>query len=231
MVKAIIFVIVAFAFTGCAKTIWYKDVTQAEFERDRADCEGRLYQSPHTTSIAGAAVMGPAIMDACMRSKGYTKEPPTQKGATDGRGIGPVATPVKPATVDPMPAAPSTPSTPATPPTPPTPPSPPVTTAVIPPTTAPGLPELRAWAPGKWRSTGGTNTLVIQPDLNWEWSSSFGGNWTGSGRGELRDGKLLLRGWHSTRTPMELRLLREGDMLLGELETRTRVWNIMFVRE
>jgi hypothetical protein len=27
--------------------------------------------------------------------------------------------------------------------------------------------ELREWVPGKWRSTGGTNTLVIERDLRW----------------------------------------------------------------
>jgi hypothetical protein len=90
--------------------------------------------------------------------------------------------------------------------------------------------DLREWAPGKWRSTGGTNGLVIGRDLRWSWDSSAGGRWSGSGRGEIQDGRLLLRGWHSTSVPMMLRLTREGDALVGDLQT-SRNYAIIFVRE
>ena len=68
------------------------------------------------------------------------------------------------------------------------PPVPPIA-AVPPPPAAPA--PLHVWAPGRWRSTGGTNTLVIERDLRWSWSSSAGGQWSGSGRGQIEDGRLL----------------------------------------
>jgi hypothetical protein len=111
-------------------------------------------------------------------------------------------------------------------------PSPP--TALVPPVSQPvaRLPveDLRGWAPGTWRSTGGTNTLVIDGRLRWHWDSSFGGKWSGSGSGEIRDGQLLLRGWHSTSIPMTLRLTREGGTLVGELQT-SRSYPIILLRE
>lgn len=129
------------------------------------------------------------------------------------------------------------PATPAAASPPPTTPPAPVTTTPSPPTPAESQPvarlpleDLRRWAPGKWRSTGGTNALWIERDLRWSWESSAGGRWSGSGRGEIQDGRLLLRGWHSTSTPMMLRLTREGDVLVGELET-SRSYRIIFVRE
>ena len=92
--------------------------------------------------------------------------------------------------------------------------------------------DLREWAPGKWRSTGRANALVIGRDLRWSWESSAGGRWSGSGRGEIEDGGrlLLLRGWHSTSIPMTLRLTREGEALVGELQT-SRSYRIIFIRE
>jgi hypothetical protein len=92
------------------------------------------------------------------------------------------------------------------------------------------LPNLREWAPGKWRSTGGTNKLAIDGALRWSWESSVGGKWTGTGTGEVRGESLILRGWHSTSRPMTLRLVREGDALVGELHT-SRQYTIIFVRE
>ncbi len=94
----------------------------------------------------------------------------------------------------------------------------------------PAAPDLREWAPGKWRSTGGTNSLVIERSLHWSWESSAGGKWSGSGTGDTQDGQLLLRGWHSSGTPMSLRLSREGEALVGELQT-SRSYRIMFERE
>lgn len=90
--------------------------------------------------------------------------------------------------------------------------------------------DLRQWVPGKWRSAGGTNTLTIERDLTWSWGSSFGGRWNGSGRGEIRDGRLILEGWHSTSIPMMLKLKREGNVLVGELQT-SRSYAITFERE
>jgi len=105
--------------------------------------------------------------------------------------------------------------------------------AAVPPTGQPvaRLPveDLREWAPGTWRSTGRSNSLVIERDLRWSWESSAGGRWSGSGRGEIQDGRLLLRGWHSTSVPMTLRLVREGDVLVGELQAQ-RTYRIIFER-
>jgi len=107
------------------------------------------------------------------------------------------------------------------------PPAPPNVAPVLP---RPALLDLREWAPGKWRSAGGTNSLVIERNLRWSWESSAGGKWSGSGRGEIEDGQLLLRGWYSSSTAMSLRLRREGDVLVGELQT-SRSYPIIFERE
>ncbi len=107
---------------------------------------------------------------------------------------------------------------------------PPALPIVAPALTRPALPDLREWAPGKWRSTGGTNSLVIERDLRWFWESSSGGKWSGTGSAEIEDGQLLLRGWHSSSAPMSFRLRREGDMLVGELQT-ARSYRIIFERE
>jgi hypothetical protein len=111
-------------------------------------------------------------------------------------------------------------------------------TAALAPTPAPSerrpdtrlLNDLRQWAPGKWRSSGGTNALWIERDLRSSWESSFGGKWSGSGPGEIVDRRLILRGWHSTSIQMSLRLVREGEALVGELQTN-RSYPIVFVRE
>jgi hypothetical protein len=55
----------------------------------------------------------------------------------------------------------------------------------------PPVEDLREWAPGRWRSTGGTNALVIERDLRWSWESAAGGRWSGSGRWEIQDGRLF----------------------------------------
>jgi hypothetical protein len=125
-------------------------------------------------------------------------------------------------------AAPATAATTAPKP----PPAPAVALTTPPPTASqpPSLPDLRAWAPGKWRSTGGTNTLVIERGLRWSWESSAGGRFSGGGRGEVQDGKLVLSGWHSNSYPMTFQLTREGDALVGVLRT-SRHYNIIFVRE
>jgi hypothetical protein len=128
-----------------------------------------------------------------------------------------------PGSAAPTVTAPAQATTPITPPTSPATPAP-ATTASIPPT------NLRDWAPGKWRSTGGTNRLVIDGALRWSWESSVGGKWTGSGLGEIQGGRLILRGWHSTSIPMTLRLVREGEALVGELHT-SRQYTIIFTRE
>jgi hypothetical protein len=88
--------------------------------------------------------------------------------------------------------------------------------------------NLHDWAPGRWRSTGGTNTPVIDRRLRWLWDSSAGGKWSGSG--EIHDGRLILRGWHSTSIPMSLRLGGESDRLVGELQT-SRSYPMIFLRE
>ena len=115
----------------------------------------------------------------------------------------------------------------------PTPIQPPPSTALVPPVGQPVarfVEDLREWAPGTWRSTGGTNTLVIDGRLRWHWDSSFGGKWSGTGSGEIRDGQLVLRGWHSTSIPMTLRLTREGGTLVGELQT-SRSYPLILLRE
>jgi hypothetical protein len=112
------------------------------------------------------------------------------------------------------------------------------TAAALAPTPAPSerrpdtrlLNHLRQWAPGKWCSSCGTNVLWIERDLRWSWESSFGGKWSGSGPGEIVDRRLILRGWHSTSIQMSLRLVREGEALVGELQTN-RSYPIVFVRE
>ena len=96
----------------------------------------------------------------------------------------------------------------------------------------PTRPDLRTWAAGRWRSTGGTNELVIGPDLSWTWSSSAGGSWTGRGRGEAHGETLVLQGWsyRSTSVPMTLRLSREEDALVGVLQT-TQTYPLIFLRQ
>ncbi len=98
------------------------------------------------------------------------------------------------------------------------------------------LPE---WAPGRWRSDGGTNNLVIAKDLNWTWASTFQGHWSGSGRAEVSDGDLVLHGSHKgTNTlgqpvppgPMTIRLKRESETLAGQILT-AHTWDILFVRD
>jgi hypothetical protein len=124
----------------------------------------------------------------------------------------------------------------------PMPPTPAVTLATpAPPAPAPppAPADLRAWAPGKWRSTGGTTQLIIKQNLSWTWFSSAGGEWAGSGSGEIVDGQVLLRGWSEgtdgrgariPRRPTTLRLIREGDVFAGELQT-SRSYRIIFMRE
>ena len=147
----------------------------------------------------------------------------TKEYQCTGTGAPPVA--ISP----PQPSVPAPPTSTAAPVPPPSPAPPPVT-AAIPPPSEPPAPNLRAWAPGTWRSTGGTNSLEIKPDLSWMWSSSSGGGWTGSGRGDVQDGQLILRGWHSNSIPMMLRLSPEGDALVGELQT-SRSYPIRFKRQ
>jgi len=144
-----------------------------------------------------------------------------------GSGTGPV--PATPASIVPAPPPSSVLPTPSTATPSPAPP-PPTTTAAIPPSSETRALDMRAWAPGTWRSTGGTNTLTIKPDLSWQWSSTSGGSWSGSGQGEIRDGRLVLRGWHSSSIPMMIRLSREGEVLVGELQT-SRSYSITFRRD
>jgi hypothetical protein len=98
---------------------------------------------------------------------------------------------------------------------------------------------LPQWAPGRCRSDGGTNTLVIANDLSWTWHSTFQGRWHGSGRGEVRDDVLVLSGWSEgtttigqpvPRRPTSIELKREGEMLAGHIHT-SRKYEILFTRD
>ena len=97
------------------------------------------------------------------------------------------------------------------------------------------LPE---WAPGRWRSDGGTNELIIANDLSWTWTSTFQGRWSGSGHGEVRDGHLVLRGSREGTTtlgqpvprgPIAFQMTRESEMLAGQIQT-SRAYDVLFVR-
>jgi len=108
--------------------------------------------------------------------------------------------------------------------------------------TAPGSPEqsdLRRWLVGCWRSTGGTNRLVIKEDLGWTWESSYEGQWTGSGEGNIQGGVVTLTGRREGTTEsrqsvpsyaLVLELRREGEILTGEIRTLKRA-SIKYVRE
>jgi hypothetical protein len=100
---------------------------------------------------------------------------------------------------------------------------------------------LPQFAPGRWRSEGETNTLVITEDLSWTWTSTFQGRWSGHGRGrgEIRDGYLILDGSREGTTtlgqpvprgPITIRLKRETETLAGQIQT-ARVYDVLFVRE
>jgi len=129
-------------------------------------------------------------------------------------GLGPAASPT--------PAEPSATTTP---------PAPTTAAAAVAPTAPPRPPEdLREWARGKWRSTGGSTSLVIDRNLRWSWDSTYGGRYSGSGTGDVQDGALLLRGWHSRSYPMTLHLRREGDTLVGEIRT-SQNYPVVFIRE
>lgn len=86
---------------------------------------------------------------------------------------------------------------------------------------------LPQFAPGRGRSDGGSNELVIAPELTWTWTSPHQGQFHGSGRGEVRDGDLVLTGFRKgvtsigqpvIRTPITFRLRRERDRLEGQLQ-------------
>jgi len=95
---------------------------------------------------------------------------------------------------------------------------------------------LEEWAPGRWRSE--TNELVIEEGLAWSWTSTFQGQWNGSGHGEVRAGQLVLTGTRKGTTtlgvtvppgPIVLRLKREAETLAGQLETANK-FDILFTR-
>jgi hypothetical protein len=100
---------------------------------------------------------------------------------------------------------------------------------------------LPKFAPGQWISDGRTNTLVIAPDLSWKWTSTHQGQWSGSGRGEIRDGHLVLHGRRVGTTsqgspaapgPMTMRLKRERERLEGPLTSPSaRTWDMIFFRD
>ena len=71
---------------GCAASpTWYKDgATQASFDADKAECEYEAikYGGNAGTSVGqayAAAMHRQDIALACMRKKGYSQTPPTQK--------------------------------------------------------------------------------------------------------------------------------------------------------
>ncbi len=98
---------------------------------------------------------------------------------------------------------------------------------------------LPRFAPGRWRSDGGTNELVIANDLDWTWTSTHQGRWRGSGRGEVRDGQLVLHGSREGTTPtgqavprgpISFQLKRERDRLEGQLQT-SYTYDLRFIRD
>jgi len=98
---------------------------------------------------------------------------------------------------------------------------------------------LPQFAPGRWRSMGGTNELVVADGLNWTWTSTHQGRWRGSGRGEVREGYLVLRGMRdgadalghpAGRYPITITLERQGDRLEGSIQTMQKS-EVTFVRD
>jgi hypothetical protein len=98
---------------------------------------------------------------------------------------------------------------------------------------------LPQFAPGRWRSDGGTNKLIIAKDLSWTWTSTHQGRWHGSGRGEVRDDQLALHGSREGTTPIgqavpsgpiSFRLRRERDRLEGQLQT-SYTYDLRLIRE
>jgi len=100
-------------------------------------------------------------------------------------------------------------------------------------------PEFRRWLVGSWRSTGGTNRLILRADLRWTWTSTYEGSWTASGSGNIQGGVVTLtgrregtteRGHSAPSYPIAIQLRREGEMLTGEIQTIKKS-PIKYVRE
>jgi hypothetical protein len=98
---------------------------------------------------------------------------------------------------------------------------------------------LPQFAPGRWWSDGGTNTLAIERDLTWTWTSTFQGRYSGTGRGRVEGEELVLDGFSEgvdtrghviPRRPTSFRLKPEGDLLAGRLQT-SRVYDVLFHRQ
>jgi hypothetical protein len=212
----------ALTLAGC-QLYWRKPgADEAAFTADHRDCVAKAGVPVSDDRV----LVNLEVYRACLRVHGWQRESASGSGPGIYRGLedeGPVAREAVPVAHSPAPPAPA-PVNPAPVPTLPV----PQIAAVPPPPAAPA--PLHVWAPGRWRSVGGTNALVIERDLRWSWDSSAGGRWSGRGSGEIRDGQILLRGWHSTSIPMQLRLTREGETLVGELQT-SRSYRMIFLRE
>jgi len=102
--------------------------------------------------------------------------------------------------------------------------------------------SLRQFAPGRWISEHRSNTLVIAKDLSWTWTSTHEGVWAGSGRGDIRDGLLVLKGERvGTTGPgrrpeppgvVTIELRREGKRLEGPLTSPSgNTWHMKFYRD
>jgi hypothetical protein len=98
---------------------------------------------------------------------------------------------------------------------------------------------LPQFAPGRWRSMGATNELVIENDLSWSWTSTHQGHWRGSGRGDVRDVYLVLHGTREGKDPLgrpvppypiTIQLERQGDRLEGSIQAMLKS-DVIFVRD
>ena len=98
---------------------------------------------------------------------------------------------------------------------------------------------LPKFAYGQWRSTDGSNELVVDRDLTWQWTSTWQGRWRGSGRGEVHDARIVLVGFRDGFDPLgkpyphhriEITLERHDDRLEGSIQTLF-VIDVKFVRD
>ena len=98
------------------------------------------------------------------------------------------------------------------------------------------LPE---FAPGRWRSLGESNELVIESDLSWRWTSTWQGRWRANGRGEVRGAMLVLQGTREgfdsvgkryPRYPITITLERHDERLEGSIQAMLKT-EVKFVRD
>jgi len=116
--------------------------------------------------------------------------------------------------------------------------TPSVLAASAPSTLKPPTIDLRVWLPGRWKSEGGTTELTIDHGLNWEFTSTYGGRWWGSGQGEISEDQVILSGGYYgsdsvgrsiPSRSVVIKLRREAQSLAGTLEG-ARIWSLIFLK-